>query len=82
MRDQQRRCPACSAVVDAATAMDGSDASPAPGDVTVCLYCARVLIFTADGLRLPTFEEIEQLAGNEDLVRAVAIATIFTADRP
>jgi len=50
--------------------------------VTVCLYCARVLIFTDDGLRLPTLDELEQLAENEDLVRAVAVATLFTKERP
>lgn len=79
MRDRPRCCPACQTVVDGAMAMDGSQALPSPGDVTVCVYCARVLIFTADGLRLPTFDEIEKLAEDENLVRAVAIATIFRA---
>lgn len=76
--DRPRRCPGCRAVVDAATAIDGSDAVPSAGDVTVCLYCARVLIFTIDGLRFPTLPELEQLAENEDLVRAVAVVTMFS----
>jgi hypothetical protein len=79
MRDRPRRCPGCSAVVDAATAVDGSNALPSIGDVTVCVYCSRVLIFTADGLRFPTLDELEQLAENEELVRAAAVAFMFRA---
>lgn len=79
VRDQRRRCPNCRTVVDGATAVDGSEAFPSPGDVTVCVYCAAVLIFTATGLRLPTFAELEKLAENWDLVRAVHIATLFRA---
>lgn len=81
MRDRPRRCPNCRTVVDGATAVDGSHAVPSPGDATVCVYCARVLIFTAEGLRLPTMRELEQLAENEDLVRAVAVATMFRRGR-
>jgi hypothetical protein len=81
MRDQPRTCPVCRAVVDGATAVDGSDAQPAAGDITVCVYCARVLVFTEDGLRQPTMDELEDLAGNEELVRAVAVATLFRDSR-
>lgn len=39
-----------------------TDASPSPGDCTVCLGCQDILIFTEDlGLRRPTDQELEEL---------------------
>lgn len=37
-------CPTCSEVLDAATNTEG-DRAPKAGDVSVCAYCATLLIF-------------------------------------
>jgi hypothetical protein len=37
-------CPLCFALLSGTTAMT-NDKEPEPGDFTVCLYCAAVLIF-------------------------------------
>jgi hypothetical protein len=46
-------CPYCGKVNDGALAadLDKPDASPSPGDITVCIECASPLIFT-EALRL------------------------------
>ena len=37
-------CPNCKAILDGATAVTGIG-HPRPGDVTVCSYCAEILVF-------------------------------------
>lgn len=39
------RCPYCDYQMDAATAAFKPDASPKPGDVSVCMSCAQILQF-------------------------------------
>ncbi len=41
-------CPACDKRLDAATAGDGSDVLPKPGDVSLCIECGQILRFTSD----------------------------------
>jgi hypothetical protein len=41
------RCPLCGAVIDAASCLQ-DDAHPTPGDLTICLRCQGLLIFTED----------------------------------
>lgn len=54
-------CPSCEMALDAATDAYG-EATPEPGDLTVCIYCAAILVFTDTmGLRLPTDEEFAAL---------------------
>lgn len=38
-------CPKCGEQLDAATVAESPTAGPAPGDITVCAYCAGVLQF-------------------------------------
>ena len=44
------RCPHCEQELDAAMSADPADpdAAPSPGDVTVCISCAQLLVFTDD----------------------------------
>jgi hypothetical protein len=44
------RCPWCHHLLDSAMAADPKDrdATPSPGDVTVCISCAQILVITAD----------------------------------
>lgn len=39
-------CPTCESKLDGATAIDGEQTMPEPGDITVCVYCTEVLEFT------------------------------------
>jgi hypothetical protein len=51
------RCPHCRRVLDRASSETGD--RPRGGDVTICLYCATVLIFTPTlGVRLPTLADL------------------------
>jgi len=48
-RVPEGRCPWCGHRFDAAMAADPKkpDATPKPGDVSVCISCASILVFTA-----------------------------------
>jgi hypothetical protein len=67
------RCPACGKVQDAQTALDGSAAVPAAGDLGVCFDCGELFEFTAEGPRsLGAVEAMRVLASHPDVARAVA----------
>jgi hypothetical protein len=54
-------CPICFTALDAASGV-GGDLVPSEGDVTVCLECGNIAVFTVDlRLRVPTEEEFSQL---------------------
>jgi hypothetical protein len=40
----ESRCPACGCRLDAATCL-GQDASPSPGDVSICYTCCTWLVY-------------------------------------
>lgn len=53
------RCPYCGTQLDAATKLDRA-IMPKPGDISVCIKCAQVLVFADDlMLRKPKPDEIE-----------------------
>ncbi len=61
-------CPICNHKIDAHSDPYGS-AKPKPGDVTVCLYCANVFVFTeALYLRDPAPEEWEEINRDKRVV--------------
>lgn len=37
----QDLCPVCGTTLDAATALDGEEIKPNPGDVSICIKCAH-----------------------------------------
>lgn len=55
------RCPNCGNLADGATAYDGSEAAPSPGNYLVCLYCSSIGMYNED-------YSIKQLA-EQDLVQ-------------
>ena len=71
------RCPFCGHKLDAAMAGDPKypDVIPKPGDVSVCISCASVLVFADDlTVRAPMPGEIEMtpaLRRAQDAVRAL-----------
>ena len=75
-------CPWCGYKIDAASSADPRDpeATPSPGDFSICLECASPLFFTEGlGLRKPTPEEERML--NRDPVYRRARRTILDLDR-
>ena len=54
------KCPYCGHKISAATSVTSPHATPRPGDMTVCLECQEVSIFTVTlTLRKPTRKEQE-----------------------
>ena len=66
-------CPWCYAFVDGATVLGkDEDAVPVGGDVSICLYCARVGVYEDDlSIRKPTPEERETFDKDDDIFKAV-----------
>lgn len=55
-------CPACGYVMDDATAADGSNVWPEPGDFSLCLRCGEVLVYNGQmTVRRATNAEINEL---------------------
>lgn len=75
-----RRCP-CNSTVDATTLVGEGAHTPDPGDVNVCLYCAKVSLFTADGLRVPTAAEQAEIDLEPNVRRAVRAAESVILNR-
>lgn len=74
------RCPACLKTLNGATDAFG-DASPKPGDVTLCAYCCQICIFHTD-MTLRTIRPDELAALNDDVMSKVqrARAAILALD--
>lgn len=64
-------CPTCAAPFDAHTCMNHPASHPSPGSITVCIYCANVLVF-GDNLTLRelSFDDLAELP--EQTVRQVS----------
>lgn len=56
-------CPNCGYLLDAATAASDPTARPCIGDVTVCINCACLLIFSDNNgvVRSPTHFEVDAI---------------------
>lgn len=69
-------CPYCGAALDGATvAVAEKEIMPEAGDWSVCLYCARLLVFTGVGVavRKPTDEEAAEGMADEGVRRAISV---------
>lgn len=77
------RCPNCRSSLDAATAtFSQKPLVPDPEDLTICLYCQKILIFNSDlSLRVATAEDLGKLKYDTLLKLALAKKTarkVFT----
>lgn len=71
------RCPACGHVLDAVHEVHGDDATPTPGDFSLCVMCASVLVFDERlVLTIPTHAQLreapEDLWGVQDAIKKIA----------
>jgi hypothetical protein len=66
-------CPHCGNESDDYTVVRGAQA-PSAGDVSVCLYCSCVSVFTGEGLvkRKPTAEELPVFMADSAVQEALA----------
>lgn len=77
------RCPTCAADLSGATSTEG-DNTPSAGDLSVCAYCAALLVFRADlTLREIDLDELAALDDEEltKLGRAQAMVRYLCALR-
>ena len=68
-RPFDHECPHCG---ERMNGLAGPAGSPAEGDVTLCVYCANISLFTEQlTLRKATPEEVGALLRNPDIMQAV-----------
>lgn len=59
------------------------DSAPSPGDIAICLDCAHVHVYADDlTLRAPTDDEMTEIAGNRDMIRAIEAIGRFNRENP
>jgi hypothetical protein len=64
-------CPACGHHFTHAAPADDSTTAPEPGDITVCIRCASLMVFGDDmRLRLPTPAEDAECRAMSDVMEA------------
>jgi hypothetical protein len=62
-------CLSCGERSDAATHVGNEEATPIPGDITVCLYCGHVMAFGTElELRELTKDEAYMVAGDKRIL--------------
>lgn len=74
------RCPACGYVIDRASSVEG-DATPTPGDFSVCMDCGAVLRFDAAlRVRLASGDEVAALPIKlRNMLTRLRISVVFGA---
>ncbi len=51
IRTKEEKCACCGETLNDTTCTEDGVTSPRAGDVSVCLYCGNLMIFTKDGGR-------------------------------
>ena len=71
-------CPNCGVPLDRVSHAADAKATPSPGDLTVCLYCAHLLAFD-DELQMRELTEAEKVeaAGCPELLRTMEFVRKF-----
>lgn len=63
-------CLECGKELDAATCFEGTE--PAPGDITICVYCGHIMAFGETGTLRPLNDrEITDVAGDPHILAAM-----------
>lgn len=80
-----RACLNCGFSSDASTAVSSADipvseiraAGPKVGDLAVCIQCGHLSIFSEEGFRELTDEEVVRVAGRPDILAAQRIVGLY-----
>lgn len=70
-----RACPHCGKLNDDQWSTTGRRSVPEPDDISLCIYCGKLGIFTEDDIRKPTENEAKQLYEEPAVQRALALAS-------
>lgn len=69
----ETKCLNCGHKLDAASSIK-HDNAPKPGDVTLCIECSHIMIFTQDmGLRNLSSEEMDEIAKDDDVLKTAMV---------
>lgn len=75
-------CPVCHSHNDGHQSMSGDDSVPGDGDLSICVYCGTINMYTIKGrvvrLRSLTPEEAKEAMKSPELVRAVQFVRHLT----
>ena len=72
------RCLHCHALLDRAT----GESQPQPGDLSVCITCGNLMIFTEDmSLREPTAQELRAVMANEEIADLINSVRSFIREQ-
>lgn len=77
-------CPSCGVTLDGAWNTT-SDAGPADGDATLCVYCRALLVYRGspvNSLRHPTKEEEQKFLADPGVQRAIAAVAAMHRNNP
>lgn len=77
----ERRCPRCNSRVGGYTSLrDGGD-RPSPGAISICAYCAAVLVYAQDlQLRPAGFDDLVHY--DESAIRMIGLAVRAIKESP
>lgn len=76
-RVKETRCMRCDTALDAATPID-HDSAPTPGDVSICLVCNHIAVFTRSGkLREPRSDELRVIMADQRIITARGAVTLL-----
>ena len=62
-------CLGCGAMHDSATSAYG-DAVPEDGSISLCFECGHIMVFDGGRLRNPNDQEMHDIAGDPDIIKA------------
>lgn len=70
-------CPVCRATIDGASCVtDPEPMQPTPGCLSVCVFCASILVYTETDLELATEEVVAAFPVEEQAALQQAVAFI------
>jgi hypothetical protein len=77
------RCLTCNARIETTSDLFG-DAEIKAGDVSICLYCGAVALFTGNGneVRYPSHEELGEILSDPSVQLARAVRKVVDTPSP
>lgn len=73
------RCWSCGKGADGAKGVTDDEATPADGDVLVCLYCSAAGVVEGGKVRRPHADELAEIEADVDVARARAAVDLARA---